>query len=298
MSIYTNGVLADQTVTAVRPFGDLIPGDSPGVGIGNLNDGGNNFPFTGDIDEISLYNRALSAAEVQAIYSAGSAGKCLPTPPAVPVISSFTPTSGTNGTVVTISGTNFSATAVLNIVYFGAVQAAILSAGPTNLVVTVPVGATYAPVTVTVNRLTAYSGIPFLPTFNGSGASGSLSLAPRLDLPASDGPGFVAFADLDGDGKPDLLVLSSSSVSIYQNISTNGTVTAASFAPTVDLTPPSGLDAITVADVDGDGKLDIVLLNRNLNHVMILKNLSTPGIITTNSFAAPVAFPTGSIRAA
>jgi Concanavalin A-like lectin/glucanases superfamily len=76
MSIYTNGVLADQTVTDVRPFGNLIPGDSPGVGIGNVNDGFNNFPFTGDIDEISLYNRALSAAEVQAIYHAGSAGKC------------------------------------------------------------------------------------------------------------------------------------------------------------------------------------------------------------------------------
>jgi subtilisin-like proprotein convertase family protein len=79
MSIYTNGVLAAQTVTAVRPFGDLIPGDSPGVGIGNNNDG-NYFPFTGDIDEISLYNRALSAAEIQYIYNAGSAGKYVPSP--------------------------------------------------------------------------------------------------------------------------------------------------------------------------------------------------------------------------
>jgi hypothetical protein len=78
MSIYTNGVLADQTVTAVRPFGDLIPEDSPGVGIGNLNDGENNFPFTGDIDEISLYNRALTTAEIQSIYNASSAGKCPP----------------------------------------------------------------------------------------------------------------------------------------------------------------------------------------------------------------------------
>jgi hypothetical protein len=76
MNIYTNGVLADQIMTTIRPFGDLIPGDSPGIGIGNINDGGNNFPFIGDIDEISLYNRALSAAEVQAIYSTGNAGKC------------------------------------------------------------------------------------------------------------------------------------------------------------------------------------------------------------------------------
>ena len=86
MNLYTNGTLADQTVTSIRPFGNLNPGDSPGVGIGNVNDGGNNFPFIGDIDEISLYNRALSATEAQALYYAGSAGKCAgPFPPAITV---------------------------------------------------------------------------------------------------------------------------------------------------------------------------------------------------------------------
>ncbi|MFZ0829018.1 MAG: LamG-like jellyroll fold domain-containing protein [Verrucomicrobiia bacterium] len=76
MKLYVNGQLASQTTTTVRPFGSLIPGDSPGVGIGNVNDGFNNFPFVGDIDEISLYNRALSADEIASIYNAGSAGKC------------------------------------------------------------------------------------------------------------------------------------------------------------------------------------------------------------------------------
>ena len=75
MRLYTNGVLASQTTTAVRPLGNLIPGDSPGLGIGNVNDGINNFPFWGDIDEISLYSRALSASEIGAIYSADGAGK-------------------------------------------------------------------------------------------------------------------------------------------------------------------------------------------------------------------------------
>src|SRR5208283_1896179 len=96
-------------------------GDSPGIGIGNLNDGQNNFPFIGDIDEISLYSRALAAGEIQAIYNAGSAGKCTTTSTAVPVISSFAPASGASGTVVTISGTNFSASVPADIVYFGAV---------------------------------------------------------------------------------------------------------------------------------------------------------------------------------
>ena len=69
MSLYTNGVLAAQTTTTVRPFGELIPEMSPGIGIGNVNDGGNNFPFIGEIDELGLYDRALSADEVNAIYT-------------------------------------------------------------------------------------------------------------------------------------------------------------------------------------------------------------------------------------
>jgi hypothetical protein len=36
--------------------------------------------FPGLIDEVSLYNRALSADEIQAIYAAGQAGQCLPPP--------------------------------------------------------------------------------------------------------------------------------------------------------------------------------------------------------------------------
>ncbi|MGO8836785.1 MAG: FG-GAP-like repeat-containing protein [Limisphaerales bacterium] len=251
-------------------------------------------PYQGLLDEVSLYNRALSSNEIAAIYAAGSAGKC--PPPPVPVISSFIPASGTNGTVVTISGTGFSAQAAADIVYFGAVQATVSSASPTSLTVTVPAGATYAPVTVTVNGLTAYSGNPFLPTFNATGGTNSsLSLAPRLDLPAGDGSGQVVIADLDGDGKPDVLVNNGNgSASIFQNISSNGTLTAGSFAPRVDLSLGTGGENGTVAaDLDGDGKLDIVLLDYNAGQVIVLKNLSTPGTLTTNSFAAPVRFQVG-----
>jgi hypothetical protein len=68
MNLYTNGVLAAQTNTTVRPFGELQADQSPGIGIGNVNDGGNNFPFNGEIDGITLYDRALSAKEVEASY--------------------------------------------------------------------------------------------------------------------------------------------------------------------------------------------------------------------------------------
>ncbi len=46
-----------------------------GLAIGNHHSASVNNPFVGRIDEVSIYDRALTAAEVQGIYSAGSAGK-------------------------------------------------------------------------------------------------------------------------------------------------------------------------------------------------------------------------------
>ena len=43
-----------------------------------------NYFSKNDLDELGIYNRALSAAEILAIYNAGSAGKC-PPPPCAPV---------------------------------------------------------------------------------------------------------------------------------------------------------------------------------------------------------------------
>jgi hypothetical protein len=39
------------------------------------------FPFSGIVDEVEIFNRALSASEIQAIFNAGSAGKCKNRPP-------------------------------------------------------------------------------------------------------------------------------------------------------------------------------------------------------------------------
>ncbi len=78
MRLFVDGVLAADTVTSVRPFRDLDPASNPSIGIGNH--GGyptspHNFPFDGLIDELAVYNRALTANEVLGIYSAGNAGK-------------------------------------------------------------------------------------------------------------------------------------------------------------------------------------------------------------------------------
>ncbi len=68
--LYVNGVLA-RSSTAQRS----APTQAFRIG-GATSDFGQNFFFHGAIDEVSLYNRVLSASEIAAIVTAGSQGKC------------------------------------------------------------------------------------------------------------------------------------------------------------------------------------------------------------------------------
>jgi hypothetical protein len=67
--MYINGSLATSAnvgTSLMSTTNDFYMGQVPGsAGF-----------FSGQLDEISLYNRPLSAADVSAIYNAGSAGKC------------------------------------------------------------------------------------------------------------------------------------------------------------------------------------------------------------------------------
>jgi hypothetical protein len=83
----TNGVAAfylNGVEVTNKNLGSFTPQTSYGLYFGNRPSG----PFAGSyysglMDEISVYNRALTAAEIQAIYAAGSSGKCPPSAPAI-----------------------------------------------------------------------------------------------------------------------------------------------------------------------------------------------------------------------
>ncbi len=86
-----------------------------------------------------------------------------PIPPAAtaPTLTGFSPTSGTIGTVVTLTGTNFSTTLLDNTVKFNGTAATVSAATATSLTVSVPAGATTGKISVEVDNQIATSSNDF-----------------------------------------------------------------------------------------------------------------------------------------
>jgi hypothetical protein len=212
---------------------------------------------------------------------------------AQPVINSFAPVSGPVGTTVTISGSNFNSTASSNIVFFGAVKATVSVVTTTELQVIVPAGATYQPITVTTQNLTAYSSRSFMVTFP---ADSVLLSANSFSMSGNFGVGTYPFAvkisDLNDDGKPDLITANAvkNSISVLKNTSAQG---VPSFSQEVEYnTGPDPL-RIAVGDLDGDGKPDVVVMNFNSGNastISIFGNISSGGDIL---FAPKIDYSTG-----
>ncbi len=216
---------------------------------------------------------------------------------AQPIVSSIVPTNGPIGTAVTVSGNNFNIDTASNIVFFGATRASVTSASTTSLTVVVPAGATYQSISVinTGTNLIGSSAQPFDVTFN-SGIGQTLtptSFNARVDFATGSNPaGIVAFADIDGDGKPDMVIVNraTNTFSILKNTTAVGTVTAASFAKKVDFATDSTPSFVAIGDLDGDGKQDIVITNMYTNKISVYRNTATLGTINAASFAAKVTF--------
>ncbi len=277
--LYINGVLVGSDANAFCP----ADGYQGSVLITLCTPAG----AAGMIDELRISNVQRTTFNVS-----GSSAPC-------PSITTFTPISGPVGTTVTITGANFDTTPANNFVFFGAVKASVSSATSTSLTVSVPNGAAYKPISITVGGFTGCSSLPFMVTFPTVAMITQGSFAPKFDLPTGVYPVDVAIGDIDGDGKPDLAVINSSSyasntISVYRNTSTSGSIT---FAPKVDFPTGAIPVGIAIEDIDGNGKLDLIVANQIGGTVTVMENESSPDSIrfapridfATRSFSSSIA---------
>ena len=115
-------------------------------------------------DELGRLKAVITPSGDVAVYNYDAAGNIVSitrqTTATVSIIE-FTPDKGAVGTSVTIYGTGFNVTPAQNNVSFNGVAATVTAASATQLIVTVPAGASTGPITVTTQNGSAVSTTSF-----------------------------------------------------------------------------------------------------------------------------------------
>lgn len=212
-----------------------------------------------------------------------------------PVITSFSPLKALPGKNVEIYGSNFSTVPGNNIVYFGGVRAVVEASTETRLTVKVPVSAMHSPISVTYHNLTAYSTAIFSPTFDGVNAIAGTPFTEE-DIEYTTYPTYGTTGDYDNDGKIDIVLpypsnegAGTSGFAVLINNGTKGTI---AFRPKITFGLGRIYNNISSADIDGDGKLDIITSSDDYSELLVFRNTSAagqvkfdPGVKVTNGRA-------------
>src|SRR5262249_55482245 len=106
------------------------------------------------------------------------------------------------------------------------------------------------------------------------------SFASRVIITAANHPSSVAAADINHDGRPDLIVTDQSrnTVGVLLN-GTAGPGVTPSFGTQVDFAVSSAPDFVTTGDLNGDGRPDLVIADYDSNAVTVLLNRTDAGEI-------------------
>lgn len=201
-----------------------------------------------------------------------------------PVISNISRTFGFQGQEVEITGSGFSTNPANLIIGFGGMNGTVVSSTSNFIQALVPFGATFSSVSVThkTSGLTGFSSTQFFQTFPGEDVE-AISISNRATFPNSKELFDLVIVDLDEDGKNDIVATkiddTATDITIYRNTTVSNSITFAE--QTVNIGNPTV--NIAIGDVDGDGKIDLVISrggSTNRNQIYVLRNTSTPGIIS------------------
>jgi trimeric autotransporter adhesin len=159
--------------------------------------------------------------------------------------------------------------------------------------VKVPAGATEASIPVQALGASAFSPDKQfkLMLLGAAGVGPTPSFAERQSFAAGSLARETKVADVNGDGKPDLIVPNLTTVSVLLNTTAPGASTP-SFAAAQSFAVGGGPEVATPTDVNGDGLLDLVVANGSDDDLSVLLNTTAPGA-STASFAVQQVFEGG-----
>jgi hypothetical protein len=124
-------------------------------------------------------------------------------------------------------------------------------------------------------------------------ASATAAFDARFVVPLAASPISIAAADLDGDGAVDIATsnLDGNSISLFRNAMDAGG-NALRFEQEPDLATGRFPNAFAATDLDGDGRVDLVVANYEDDTISVFRNATMPGS-RHFAFSAPRVFGTG-----
>lgn len=209
-----------------------------------------------------------------------------------PTIASFAPLAANPGATITITGANFALTPAGNQVYFGGVRATVLTASANILTVNVPPGSSLDAISVTANGATARTARAFTPTFANSGpiTANSFEWA-NFYRAHSPWTTWVSFHDLDQNGTLDWIASTpGSGISLDKNSSVPGQFGISDWT---FLSPNGSSSMNAVADLDGDGRPDVVTANNTTPTLSVFRQSNTPSLWEFVNYDTGISLPLG-----